>query len=253
MLTVTGLCKAFRGSVVLRNIDLELRQGDVMGLIGRSGSGKSTLARCLVGLERADSGSVALGGRKIAPGQGDARRRIQYLWQDPVQALSPFLSARGTVLETLNGFRIGAARGRKQRAEQLLQDLGIGGALQTQRPHMLSGGQCQRVALARALAAEPDALILDEPFSSLDLATQVTTMELLETLLQDRALAVLIISHDLAPLLRLSHRIAVLEAGSLAEDLPTARFLDRASHPLSRAYAAQAGRALAAVAAPGVG
>lgn len=237
MLTVRGLGKRFYGREVLAGVSVAIGRGEVVGLIGRSGAGKSTLARCLVGLETPDAGAVFLDGETVTPGIGSARRRIQYLWQDPTQSLSPFLSARATVVETLDGFRIGPPAGRKARASVVLDGLGVSEEMQGRRPHALSGGQCQRVALARALAAEPDVLILDEPLSSLDLATQVNTIRLLRQVRAEKSLAMLIVSHDLAPLRQLADRILVLDQAVIIEDIPMQLFASRATHALSRAYA----------------
>jgi len=210
MLKLQGLSKRFHGHQVLDKIDLSIDEGEVVGLIGRSGAGKSTLARCLVGLEVADSGQVFLHGAEIQPGDRSCRQDIQYLWQDPSQSLSPYLNARAAVLETLQGFAIGTKSERRAQAEAALTSLGISGAMQDRRPHALSGGQCQRVALARSLAAGPKVLILDEPLSSLDLTTQVNTIELLRQVHTDTSLSMLIVSHDLAPLWQLADRILVL-------------------------------------------
>ncbi|UWP88304.1 ABC transporter ATP-binding protein [Aliiroseovarius crassostreae] len=237
MLRVRGLSKRFHGQEVLRDIHLDLAPREVVGLIGRSGAGKSTLARCMVGLEQPDAGSISLGGHKVAPGSGAARQKIQYLWQDPTQSLSPFLTAQGAVLETLDGFGIGDRRQRRSRAAALLEELGVQGEMQQRRPHALSGGQCQRVALARAIAARPEILILDEPLSSLDLVTQVNTIRLLRQLQGQNALSMLIVSHDLAPLRQLANRVLVLDEARIVEDIPMAGFATCARHPLSRAYA----------------
>lgn len=237
MLSVRGLCKRFYGRDVLADIDLTLAPGEVVGLIGRSGAGKSTLARCLVGLEPADEGEVLLHGVPVRPGTGLARQKIQYLWQDPTQSLSPFLTAQGAVVETLTGFRIGAKSSRKARAAAILDELGVDAEMRDRRPHALSGGQCQRVALARALAAQPEVLILDEPLSSLDLATQVNTIRLLRRVHAETALTMLIVSHDLAPLRQMADRVLVLDDARIVEDIPMAHFTTRATHPLSRAYA----------------
>lgn len=236
MLSIAGLHKRFRGTAVLSGVDLTIAPGEVVGLIGRSGVGKSTLARLLVGLEVPEAGTIRLAGRCIVPGRGAARRRIQYLWQDPMQALSPYLSALGAVLETLHGYGIGQPEARPASARALLASLGIDAAMAARKPHALSGGQCQRVALARALAAEPDLLILDEPFSALDTATQVATVDLLREVHAARDIAMLVVSHDLAPLRRMASRIAVLDGGRIVEDLPLPRFFADARHPLSRAY-----------------
>lgn len=235
MLTVTNLSKRFHKQEVLRRISISLHSGEIVGLIGRSGVGKSTFARCLVGLEQPDSGTILLNETVITPSYGFARQAIQYLWQDPSQSLSPYLSAHGAVLETLNGFGVGTDRSNKARS--LLLDLGITSALQSRRPHALSGGQCQRVALARALAADPQVLILDEPLSALDLPTQLQTIALLQEIHRETGLTMLIVSHDLAPLRQLVSRVFVLEAGQIAQDLPMAHFSKVAAHPLAKANA----------------
>ncbi|WP_298964656.1 ATP-binding cassette domain-containing protein [uncultured Roseibium sp.] len=220
----------------MRNIGLTVGQGEVVGLIGRSGAGKSTLARCLVGLEKPSTGDIRLNGASIVPGKGTARRQLQYLWQDPVQSLSPYLSAHGAVMEALNGFSIGSPNSRKSSASAYLNDLGVTPDMQGRRPHALSGGQCQRVALARAIAADPQVLILDEPLSALDFSTRVQAIELLQKLHRETGLAMLIVSHDLAPLRHLASRILVLDDAQIVEDIRMEHFAERAAHKLSRAY-----------------
>ncbi len=238
MLKVQNLSKGFDGRDVLNDISLTIAPGEVVGLIGRSGAGKSTLACCIAGLERPKTGDIFLNDDLIVPGKGRARKQIQYLWQDPAQSLSPYLSAHSAVLETLSGFRVGPRSGRSARATELLAALGLPAETTSRRIHALSGGQCQRVALARALAAEPDVLILDEPLSSLDLVTQLATIRLLRQLHAERGVAMLIVSHDLAPLRHLADRIIVLDNTKIIEDIPMATFASDAAHPLSLAYAA---------------
>ncbi|MFK7761660.1 MAG: ABC transporter ATP-binding protein [Roseobacter sp.] len=237
MLTIQNLTKSFQGRVVLADLSLSIAPGEVVGLIGRSGVGKSTLARCLTGLEAMDRGQVNLADVSITPGQGRARQHIQYLWQDPVQSLSPYLSAQNTVLETLDGFNIGPRGQRAARARALLASFDLPKDVVDRRTHALSGGQCQRVALTRALAAEPQVLILDEPLSSLDLMAQLNTIKLLQDLHVKRGTTMLIVSHDLAPLRHLADRILVLDNGRIVEDLAMSTFARDAENPLSRAYA----------------
>lgn len=238
MLSIRGLSKKFHGRDVLKGIDLSIAPGEVVGLIGRSGAGKSTLARCLTGLERPDEGEISLNGTLITPGRGSARQHIQYLWQDATQSLSPYLSAQDAVLETLSGFGVGPRGQRGARARALLLSLGLPEAAFSRRIHTMSGGQCQRLALARALAAEPEVLILDEPLSSLDLVTQLATIRLLKRLHADRGVAMLIVSHDLAPLRHLAQRILVLDDACIVEDIAMRDLAGKAKNPLSRAYAA---------------
>jgi len=237
MLKVRGLSKRFHGHDVLSEIDLDIAPGEIVGLIGHSGAGKSTLARCLVGLDTADAGEIMLSGERIEPGRGAARQQIQYLWQDPTQSLSPYLTAHAAVMEPLDGFAIGPPSERAPGAAALLEDLGLPHAAHARKPHSLSGGQCQRVALARALAASPQVLILDEPLASLDLATQVSTIRLLRKIHAETALSMLIVSHDLAPLRQLADRILLLDATRIVEDVSMQAFAAQATHPLARAYA----------------
>lgn len=236
MLNVKHLVKRFYNVDVLSSINLDIAAGEVVGLIGHSGAGKSTLARCLVGLEKPQSGRITLDGHVIEPGSGSARQEIQYLWQDAMQALSPYISAHAAVLETLHGFGIGSRKSRAGRATELLTELGIDAATARRKPHALSGGQAQRIALARALAAEPKLLILDEPLASLDLPNQIGTINVLRQLHTQQVISMLIVSHDLAPLRQLANRIVLLDKGQIVEDLPLSRFHTEARHPLSRAY-----------------
>ncbi|MEP2642261.1 ATP-binding cassette domain-containing protein [Roseobacter sp.] len=237
MLTVQNLTKRFQGRVVLNDVSMSIDAGEIVGLIGRSGAGKSTLARCLTGLETIDHGRMILNGAQITPGQGAARQHLQYLWQDPVQSLSPYLTAHTTVLETLNGFNVGPRQQRAAQARDMLAAFSLPEDMLHRRMHALSGGQCQRVALARALAAQPQVLILDEPLSSLDLPTQISTINVLQKLHADHGTSMLIVSHDLAPLRHLAHRILVLDDAQIVENLPMARFGHDAVSPLARAYA----------------
>lgn len=238
MLTAAGLSKRFVGRAVLKGVGSRLAPGEAVGLIGRSGCGKSTFAKCVVGLESHDAGALSFDGAPLRPGRGAARRRIQYVWQDATQALSPYLSIRGAVLETLNGFRIGPRAGRTARADALLASLGIDAAMARRRADGLSGGRRQRAAIARALAAEPDMLILDEPFASLDLVTQAATLGTLRAVRSRTGCAMLVISHDLATLRRLVDRIDVLDEGGIVESHPVATFAETARHPLARAFLA---------------
>ncbi|MFV0334784.1 MAG: ABC transporter ATP-binding protein [Tropicimonas sp.] len=253
MLSLRGVRKRFQGRVVLDGIDLDIAQGEAVGLIGRSGIGKSTLARCLVGLERADAGEIRLDGAPIRPGRAAARQAVQYLWQDPSQSLSPYLTAQGAVEEVLNGFHIGPAAGRAGRAAALLDRLGLPAQAQGRRPHALSGGQCQRTALARALAAEPRLLILDEPLSSLDLPSQHELVTVLKGVRARTRAGMLIISHDVAPLLMLANRILVMDQGRIVETLAAHSFCETARHPISRAHAEMLEEAMTAPRHRGVG
>ncbi len=207
-----------RQPLVLDRVGLDLHEGEVVGLLGRSGSGKSTLARCLAGLQQPASGSLSLNGQALTAARTLAQRRaIQYVWQEPQCALSPFRSALASAAEPLEGFGLASRRERPQRAAQMLQRMGLTQADMQRLPHQLSGGQCQRVVLARALLAEPQVLLLDEPFSALDSVTTVALVQDLAVVLAEHRLAVLLVSHDPALVRHLAQRVLVLEQGRLRD------------------------------------
>ncbi|WP_029461690.1 ABC transporter ATP-binding protein, partial [Serpentinimonas barnesii] len=201
---------------VLDCVGLDLHQGEVVGLVGRSGSGKSTLARCLAGLLQPSSASLSLNGQVLTAARTlPQRRAIQYVWQEPQCALSPYRSAMASAAEPLEGFGLADRLERPQRAAQMLQRMGLTRSDMQRLPHQLSGGQCQRVVLARALLAEPQVLLLDEPFSALDSVTTAALLQDLSQVLTEHRLAVLLVSHDRALVRRLAQRVLVLEQGQL--------------------------------------
>ncbi|MEJ3750075.1 ABC transporter ATP-binding protein [Actinomycetes bacterium KLBMP 9797] len=236
VLSVRGLRQRYRGTgLVLDGVDLDVADGEVVGLAGRSGAGKTTLLRCLVGLERPDGGELRIGGRTPAEaGWRAVRRAVQIVPQDPRAALNPWRTARELVADPLDAHRVGARAQRRARADELLERVGLDG-LAHRRPGQLSTGQCQRVAIARALALRPRLLIADEPVTALDTPLRQGILDLLRDVVREHDMAAVVISHDLYVLEALCHRIAVLDAGRLVEDLPAAALRDRASHPLTRA------------------
>jgi peptide/nickel transport system ATP-binding protein len=219
LLRVHGLRKGFSGGArpVLDGASLSIDAGEVVGLVGTSGGGKSTLARCIAGLLAPDAGSIVLGDEPLGPRRSRSqRRRVQYVWQEPTLALSPWRSALQSVIEPLEGFAIGLPQERAARAAQALAVLGIDAATAARRPQALSGGQNQRVTLARALVAEPEVLLLDEPFSALDLVTTVALIDELAAAWKRRPCAVLLVSHDREACARLATRVLRLDAGRCA-------------------------------------
>jgi len=201
---------------VLDGLSLELAEGVVTGLLGASGSGKSTLARCLAGLLEPVAGVVRWRGSALPARRTRAQRRaIQYVWQEPLAALSPWQSVLASACEPLEGYGLAPAPARAAVATRMLERLGLRSACLRRRPHELSGGQCQRVALARALLAQPQVLLLDEPFSALDTVTTAALLDDLGGLLAEHRLAVLLISHDRAVVHRLADTVHRLEGGRL--------------------------------------
>ncbi|MCR1784726.1 ABC transporter ATP-binding protein [Nocardioides carbamazepini] len=206
-----GVRRAFGDHVVLDGIDLEIRTGEFVALLGRSGCGKSTLLRILAGLDGGAEGEV-LGGREPA-----------VVFQDP--RLFPWRRVLDNVALGLRG------PDARERAERVLAEVGLTGR-ERAWPRQLSGGQRQRVALARALVREPDLLLLDEPFSALDALTRISAQELVQSLVETHQPAVLMVTHDVEEALLLADRVLVMDTGGLVHDeridLPRPR---RRDHP----------------------
>ena len=224
---------------VLCNVSLRVERGQTVALVGESGSGKSTLARAVLGLVRAQSGSIALDGREVRGSRqalGEARRRVAMTFQDPVGSLSPRLTVRSLLFEAL-GLR-GHAGERAGRAAELLSLVGLSPDLLGRFPHELSGGQARRVGVARALALEPELLLADEPTSGLDVSVQGEVLNLLVDVQRRLGLALLLICHDMAVVRLVADRVAVLYLGRVVEEGPVDQVLGAPRHPYTRALLA---------------
>ena len=222
--TVTGVGKRF-DRPVLRDASFVLRRGRTLGVVGESGSGKTTLARILLGVERADTGTVAWA--------GGVRPRIQLVHQNPLGAFDPRWTIGRSLLEALAAG--GVPRGlRASRADALLGEVGLDPALAARRPAALSGGQRQRAAIARALAADPEVLVLDEPVSALDATVRARILALLDRLQRDRGLTMLLVSHDLGVIASVADDVLVMQDGAIVEQGPAAQVLDDPQHPFTR-------------------
>ncbi|UJP39461.1 dipeptide ABC transporter ATP-binding protein [Cellulomonas palmilytica] len=249
-LVVRDLRRAFalRGAhgrtrhVALDGVDLTIRQGAALGLVGESGSGKTTLARIVVGLERADSGTVehdGLDATRLDRAQRRAwRRDVQYVFQDPYGSLDPRLTVAQTLREPLE-LTLGLSRREAERqVADLLDEVELPRAFAQRLPGELSGGQRQRVGIARALATRPRLVVADEPVSALDLSVQARILRLLERLRAERGLTYLFISHDLGVGRFLCDDVVVLRAGRIVEQGRTRDVLDDPQHPYTRALVA---------------
>jgi len=215
-----------RGRVfpAVRDVSLTVAPGEVVGLVGESGSGKTTLGRLAAGLVPLAEGRVRLAGRDLfAAGhreRRELRRGLAFVHQDPEASLDPRTSIRQSIREPLDVHRVGAPAERDARVDELLEAVQLPTSYADRRPRELSGGQRQRIALARALALDPTLLVADEPTSALDVSVQARVLALFAELQERLGFACLFISHDLAVVHEVAHRVAVLRRGELVETGP---------------------------------
>ena len=202
-------------------VSFDVRRGEIVGLVGESGSGKSTIGRALLGLIPSASGEVRVLGEDLLALRGrqvkELRRRIGVIFQDPAASLNPRLPVGDVIAEPLEVHRIGDKKSRQQKVHELLDAVALPKSAYNRYPHELSGGQRQRVSIARALSLSPDLLIADEPTSALDVSVQASVLGMLIELQQDFGFACLFISHDLAVIDSLAHRVVVMQHGKIVE------------------------------------
>ncbi len=226
-------------SEILKGIDLALHAGQTLGVVGESGSGKTTLALSLLQLMDGAEGAVWLAGRRVDGLREKQfrpfRRDLQVVFQDPYGALSPRMNIAQIVGEGLDVHEASLTSGeRHRRIERVLEEVGLDPAVMSRYPHEFSGGQRQRIAIARALILKPKVLILDEPTSALDAAVQLQVLSLLRDLQAEHDLTYLLITHDLAVVRALAHRVIVMLEGEVIESGPTGELLDSPGHEYTR-------------------
>ncbi|QPM89814.1 dipeptide ABC transporter ATP-binding protein [Pseudooceanicola algae] len=220
------------------DLSFAIRRGETLGVLGESGSGKSTMAGLVAGILSGNSGEIRLG-ETVVTGLArtrpqDVRRRIQMVFQDPLSSLNPAHNVEQTLIRPAQRyFGLTAAQARA-RAVSLLAELELAPEILARRPQHLSGGQQQRIAIARALIADPDVLICDEITSALDMTVQSQVLALLKRLQDQRGLALLFISHDLAVVARISDQILVLQQGQLRDHGPCDQVLAHPRHSYTK-------------------
>jgi oligopeptide/dipeptide ABC transporter ATP-binding protein len=221
---------------------LTVGRGEIVGLVGESGCGKSTLARAAVGLVPHTAGAVVFEGRSLQPLSRRARpkadTRLQMVFQDPHASLNPRRKVGTQVADALASLGRRSRRARAARVAELLDEVGLPPDAGERFPHEFSGGQRQRIAIARALAAEPTALVLDEPLSSLDASAQAQIANLLVRLTRELELGLLLISHDLAVVRQVADRVCVMYLGEVVEQASTAALWAEPLHPYTEALIA---------------
>ncbi|MFF4530981.1 ABC transporter ATP-binding protein [Streptomyces sp. NPDC001407] len=216
----------------VRGVSLRVRRGETLGLVGESGSGKSTTARVLAGLQRPTTGSVRFDGRDIGRASVDTALRrelsrdVQLVFQDPYASLNPRRTVEEIVTLPLRVHTTLDAAARRERAAELLGQVGLDAAHLSRYPHEFSGGQRQRIGIARALAPRPRLIIADEPVSALDVSVQAQVLNLLMDLRDELGLSLLFVSHDLAVVRHFCDRVAVMRAGSVVESGPRDEVFD---------------------------
>jgi oligopeptide transport system ATP-binding protein len=243
LLRVADLRVEFDARAALSDVTFDLYAGETLGLVGESGSGKSTLARAILRLIRATKGSVVWRGQDLLACEPAALRALrcdlQIVFQDPLASLNPRMTVGEAIAEPLRIFEPGLnAEARRDRVGGMLERVGLAAEMIGRYPHEFSGGQCQRIGIARAMILGPKLLICDEPVSSLDVSIQGQIVNLLLDLQRDVGTAMLFISHNLAVVRHLSHRILVMYSGRLVEIAPRDALFAAPIHPYTRALLA---------------
>jgi len=220
-------------------VSFAVAPGETLGLVGESGCGKSTVARSILRLVEPTAGRVIFGDVDLTALSAEPlrrqRRNLQMVFQDPTASLNPRLSVGRTVQEPLQRHTTLGAGERRARVAEVLAQVGLGAELVDRYPHELSGGQRQRVNIARAIATRPRFVVLDEPTSALDVSIRVRAILLLDELRSTLGMTYLFISHDLASVKYLAHRVAVMYLGTIVEEASTAELFTRPLHPYTRA------------------
>lgn len=214
------LHKKFNGRNVLEDVSLAIEPGETLGLCGRSGSGKTTVGRCIVGLERPDSGDIFFKGEKLLSGgkKGFSGKStgIQMIFQHPETSLDPRMKGMDSIIEPLQIHNKCNGEEMHDKARELANMVGLSMEHLHRYPSQLSGGEIQRIVLARILSIEPKLIIADEPTSMLDVSVQAQVLRLMQRIQEEKGISYLLISHDIELLHQVCDRIAYLEEGKIA-------------------------------------
>ena len=250
LLAVNDLRKHFpvrrsfgRGARVVHAVDgvsFHIDRGETLSLVGESGCGKSTVGRAILRLFDLTAGQVVLDGKRIddmsAVALRPLRRRVQVVFQDPFSSLNPRMRVRDLLAEPIRNFRLATSSDDlAARIDALLDKVRLPRDAARRWPHEFSGGQRQRIAIARALAAEPDLIVCDEAVSALDVSVKAQIVNLLQDLQRELGLALLFISHDLAIVEHITHRVAVMYLGRIVELAPKRQIFAMPRHPYTQA------------------
>ncbi len=235
----SGLWSRQTGAVhAVENVSFDLFQGETLSLVGESGCGKSTTGRSIMRLVEPTGGEVALDGYDVmrldTMGLRQMRKSVQMIFQDPFSSLNPRMTVGTAISEPFIKHRLGTVKEAKEKTADLLEKVGLSADMASRYPHEFSGGQRQRIAIARALALDPKVIVADESVSALDVSIKAQVCNLLLDLQQSLNLAFLFISHDMAVVERVSHRVAVMYLGEIVEIGPRAAVFDNPQHPYTK-------------------
>jgi ABC-type oligopeptide transport system ATPase subunit len=222
----------------LHSVSVTIQPGATLGIVGESGSGKSSLARCLLGVEKINSGHILFQDRNIHSFQAsdwrEFRRQVQMVFQDPYNSLNPRMTIGQALSEVLAVNHIVPNELVNSTMKEMLDRVGLHAAVAGRYPHELSGGQRQRVGIARALALKPSVIIADEPVSALDVSVQAQILNLLKDLIEKAGITLVLIAHDLAVVRYVCPRIIVMKQGRVVEEGVTEEVLDSPRDPYTR-------------------
>ncbi|MFW5900467.1 MAG: ABC transporter ATP-binding protein [Halodesulfurarchaeum sp.] len=228
-------------------VDLQIREGETLGLVGESGCGKSTLGRSLLRLTEPTAGTVTFDGEDVTGASKsrlrDLRREMQIVFQDPASSLNPRLRVGDLVTEPMRWLTDWDEDERNERARTLLEEVGLSVEHMDRPPHAFSGGQQQRIAIARALSVNPRFVVCDEPTSALDVSIQAKILNQLDDLQDEYDLTYLIINHDLSVVRHICDRVAVMYLGKIVEVASTEELFENPKHPYTKALLSSVPRA----------
>ncbi|WP_348662660.1 ABC transporter ATP-binding protein [Chlamydia vaughanii] len=226
LVTIQNLSITIRKQVILKDINLKLKKGECLTIVGASGSGKSSLALAILGLMKPDQGSITF---HLDPKTPKAKA-VQIVWQDVSSSLNPTMNIEDLILEPLHIIGIYSKEQQKEKIHRVLQLVNLPQSVLKLKPHKLSGGQKQRVAIAKALVCEPELLICDEPISALDTLNQSLILELFQTIKQQCESTLLFITHDMSAAYYIADTIAVMDKGALVEYAQTEKIFLTPEH-----------------------
>lgn len=219
----------------LKNINLKVHKGRILGLVGESGCGKTTLGRTLLNLMPASSGRAEFAGQEVSTAGNTLRKKMQIVFQDPYASLNPRLTVAETIMEPMRIHKLyGNEQARLAKAKALMDDVGLHPDMLKRYPHEFSGGQRQRICIARALATEPEFIVCDEAVSALDVSVQAQVLNLLLDLREEYNLTYVFISHHLAVVRFVADEVAVMYKGEIVEYGPSDALFANPTHPYTQ-------------------